>query len=82
MQVTVSNKYQIVVPKEIRNKLSIKPGQKINNISVKGSKIIIDTEDKNNVVDKLLNKYIGSMPGAWGPDPVATIRKMRDEEWD
>ncbi len=24
---------------------------------------------------------MGSLPGAWSPDPVAKIRKMRDEEW-
>ena len=29
LAVTVSPKYQVVIPKEIREKLSIKPGQKL-----------------------------------------------------
>jgi hypothetical protein len=27
-------------------------------------------------------KYAGIMKGVWGKNPVATLRKMRDEEWD
>lgn len=34
--VTVSTKFQIVIPKEIRNTLNIRPGQKIQILPYKG----------------------------------------------
>lgn len=27
-------------------------------------------------------QYAGIAKGVWGKNPVATLRKMRDEEWD
>ena len=40
MQVIVSPKYQIVIPKEIRNKIGLRKGQRMH-ISVKGKSIIL-----------------------------------------
>ena len=40
MQVLVSPKYQIVIPKEIRTKIGLRKGQKMH-ISVKGKSIIL-----------------------------------------
>ena len=40
MQVIVSPKYQIVIPKEIRTKIGLRKGQKMH-ISVKGKSIIL-----------------------------------------
>ena len=37
-EITISSKYQIVIPKEIREELALKPGQKIRAI-VLGDKI-------------------------------------------
>jgi len=74
IDVKVSTKYQVVIPKEIRRELGIKPGQTLRVRRV-NKKLVIDTES---VVDK----YAGTMQGAWGDeDPVAIIRRMRDEEW-
>lgn len=40
MQVLVSPKYQIVIPKEIRTKIGLRKGQKIH-ISIKGKSIVL-----------------------------------------
>ena len=34
--VTISPKYQVVIPKEIREKLKLKPGQKVQAIAYEG----------------------------------------------
>ena len=34
--VTISPKYQVVIPKEIRDKLNLSPGQKIRAIALEG----------------------------------------------
>ena len=75
IDVKVSTKYQMVIPKEIRRELDIKPGQTLR-VKRVNKKLVIDTES---VVDK----YAGTMKGAWGDeDPAVVIRRMRDEEWD
>ena len=40
MQIIVSPKYQIVIPKEIRTKIGIRKGQRMH-ISVKGKSIVL-----------------------------------------
>ncbi len=40
MQVVVSPKYQIVIPKEIRTKIGLRKGQKMH-ISIKGKSIVL-----------------------------------------
>ena len=40
MQVIVSPKYQVVIPKEIRSKIGLRKGQKMH-ISIKGKSIIL-----------------------------------------
>ena len=42
-EVTVSPKYQIVIPKEIREVLKIKPGQKLQVIMMKGTIRLVTT---------------------------------------
>ena len=74
--VTISSKHQIVIPKEIRRKLNMKPGQKLRvNENERGQVVI----EPNSVVDEYFGMFAGKE--IWGKDPVATIRKMRDE-WD
>ena len=72
MEVTVSNKYQVVIPKAVRKQLQIKPGQKVNVSRQKDGKIVIDTSS-------VVEKYAGSLTGVWGKDPDRYIRKLRDE---
>jgi AbrB family looped-hinge helix DNA binding protein len=71
---TVSNKYQVVIPKSLRNKLDVKPGQKVYLSLNKKNKIEIDTSS-------VLDEMYGSMKGVWGSDSTKYIRELRDE-WD
>jgi bifunctional DNA-binding transcriptional regulator/antitoxin component of YhaV-PrlF toxin-antitoxin module len=60
------------VPKALRKKLSIQPGQKVYLSSNKKGDIIIQTSSK-------IDEIYGSMKGAWGPDSTKYIRELRDE---
>lgn len=71
---TVSNKYQVVIPKLLRRELGIKPGQKIHMLPLKRGSLEITT-------NSALDAYVGSVRGVWGDDPAKAIRKQRDE-WD
>ncbi len=73
MEVTVSDKYQVVIPKAVRQQLQIKPGQKVR-VKRKAKTIIIDTSS-------VVEKYAGSLSGVWGDDPDRYIRELRDE-WE
>lgn len=42
--ITVSSKYQIVIPKEVRESLHIKPGQKLQALVVGGSVQLVPVE--------------------------------------
>ena len=39
--VTVSPKYQVVIPKEIREEMDIKPGQKVDMLVYKGNIVLV-----------------------------------------
>ena len=69
---TVSTKFQVVIPKALRAKLHIKPGQKVYLESKKPGEITIKTTS-------LVDKLYGSMPGVWGPDSDAYLKQLRDE---
>ena len=72
--VKLSSKYQVVIPKEVRRGLKLKPGQKLSISRSKAGNITIKTKSA-------LDEFVGSVKGVWGQDPVAYIRKQRDE-WD
>lgn len=69
---TISAKYQVVIPKELRSRLSLKPGQKVRLSQNKAGNIVIDTSLQT-------NKLYGSMKGAWGSDSNKYLRELRDE---
>ncbi len=69
-----SSKHQIVIPRAIREKLGIEPGTPVYIDMVGDKEARISTKS-------VLERYAGSMPGVWGDDPVATIRRDR-EAWD
>lgn len=78
MQVTVGSKYQIVIPKEIREKINgLRPGDKV----------VVKKVDKDTVTIKKVKKdwverTRGMMKEAWKDiDPIAELEKMRDE-WE
>lgn len=81
MSVTLSSKYQVVIPKAVRKRLGIKPGQKFDVQPGKDGSVVLK-KDPTPDFDSLIGQYAGAARGAWGPDPIATLRKMRHEEWD
>lgn len=76
MQITVSSKYQIVIPKDARKKLQLMPGDKIN-VDTKGTSISITKAPT--VREQLETILYASKPTK--SDAVTRIRKLRDE-WD
>lgn len=80
MQTLVSTKYQVVIPKEVRKKVGIKHGQKMN-VSVNGDQIILSPA-KSKKEWKWPDDYIEKLGGIWeGVD----VDKYLDEErnsWD
>jgi AbrB family looped-hinge helix DNA binding protein len=82
MEVKVSSKHQVVIPKAARKKLQLpKSGaymvvKNVTPTEITFAKVAAPTP-KGDIM-----QYAGIAKGAWGKNPVATLRKMRDEEWD
>jgi AbrB family looped-hinge helix DNA binding protein len=68
-----SSKYQIVIPKHIREKLGIVPGRPLY-IDIAGDEARLSTRS-------VLDRYAGTMKGVWGADPGEWLRRDRDQ-WD
>ncbi len=81
MQVTISDKYQVVIPKEARQKLGVKPGQKITVKQVDKNSITYEREPS---MEELLERGRGTLKSApWdkeGIDPAVWLRRERDKE--
>ncbi|OGH15930.1 MAG: hypothetical protein A3C30_03780 [Candidatus Levybacteria bacterium RIFCSPHIGHO2_02_FULL_40_18] len=79
-QTLVSTKYQIVIPKEIRKKANIKPGQKMN-VHVAGEQIILTRP----TLEEKLNwpqDYYKKLKNPWkGVDPLKYLEEERSS-WD
>lgn len=69
----VSSKYQIVIPKQIRNGLNVKPGQRVYLSSNKANEITVKTDSQ---IARLQGKYAG----LWGPDPLAYQKEIRKDK--
>ncbi|MBI4061719.1 MAG: AbrB/MazE/SpoVT family DNA-binding domain-containing protein [Elusimicrobia bacterium] len=65
-KVTVSSKYQVVIPKEARRKLKVRPGQKLG-VFVKGSSISL-------VCERALESLRGIMRGV----ELADLREKKE----
>lgn len=80
MQTLVSTKYQVVIPKEIRKKISVKPGQKIN-VHVSGDQIIMSPARTDNKLN-WPQDYIKKLKNPWkGVDVDKYLEKERNS-WD
>lgn len=65
-QVTVSSKYQVVIPKEMREQTHLKTGQKLSMIA------------KGQMITLLLNRPLSSMRGFLKGTPTREIREKKD----
>lgn len=72
MRTTVSKKHQIVIPKAIRRKLGILPGEKMHVSAAKDGSLVVRRDKPTSYHD-----LIGTIP-TQKEDPVARIRKIRD----
>jgi AbrB family looped-hinge helix DNA binding protein len=70
---TVSAKYQIVIPKNIRRSLGIEPGQRMYLSADKGSDTLI-VQTKPDV-----KRYVGVLQSS-GEDPVVYQRRIREDK--
>ena len=81
IQTSVSTKYQVVIPRAIRKKIKVKPGQKLN-IDTKGNKIILSPmQGKQAWVWP--DDYIKNLRGLW--KNTKDIEKYLEKErnsWD
>ncbi|KKM22226.1 hypothetical protein LCGC14_1627460 [marine sediment metagenome] len=73
-KITVSEKGQITIPKEVRTRLNILKGDKII-VYLKGNEIILKKPEKRRLVEILKSQT------PWGVKGVEFQRKLR-EEWD
>lgn len=73
---TVGSKYQMVIPKQIRQELKIKPGDKLH-IDADEEGIITLTVAPKNWVEQ----NFGALKGYWkGINMVEEVEKIRNEE--
>lgn len=89
MSVTLSSKYQVVIPKAVRRQLGIKPGQKFDvQTGRHGSVVFKKNQTATDDIDSHLRKYAGiikTSETAWGKaglDATEWLRRQRDEQWD
>ena len=62
--VTVSPKYQVVIPKDVREKLRIRPGQKIEAFAIGGRIELVPVE----TIDRFRGRYPDLPPFQREPD--------------
>jgi AbrB family looped-hinge helix DNA binding protein len=76
MKVSVSPKYQVVIPKNVRDKLHIRPGQMVDVELTASGKISITPPPS---AEELVDKYAGTLKNtAWqkkGVDAAEWVRK-------
>lgn len=75
-QMIIGTKNQIVIPKEVREKVKdLKPGAKVR-VYVRGDDEVVIKTGKKNWIDK----SYGLMKNAWEDiDPIKELEKMRNE---
>lgn len=69
-KVKVSSKYQIVIPKEIREALKLKPGQEVQLLRINGSVTLIPVRP--------IEEYFGMLKGS--KIDFSQIREKKDRE--
>lgn len=75
MQTQVSTKYQVVIPKEVRKKIDIKPGQKLN-IYTAGDQIILSSKMN------WPGDHLKQLRGLWKNINVSTFLEEERKSWE
>lgn len=75
--VTLSSKYQVVIPKAARQKLGLKrpEGQRFKVERVSDTEIVFRK-------DKSLDDYLGKYGNAFPANASSKLRQIRDNEWE
>jgi AbrB family looped-hinge helix DNA binding protein len=83
MSVTVSSKYQVVIPKNVRKQLHIKPGQQLNIRAGENGQILLEKTAQIDI-GALAKKYAGSQEGIWHQQGLTADEWLRRERasWD
>ena len=75
--VTLSSKYQVVIPKSARQKLGLKKPE--------GQRFRVERVSENEIVfrkAKPLDDYLGKYDKSFPLDATSKIRQIRDSEWE
>jgi AbrB family looped-hinge helix DNA binding protein len=70
--VTLSAKYQVVIPKKIREELQLRPGQKLTVRKTRTGEVGVSVRSP-------IDEAYGMFKGAWGKDSTAWLEKQRAE---
>lgn len=73
--VSLSSKYQVVIPKAARKKMGIDRAGKLSVSKITDNEITFRKEPE-------LEDFFGAFKDAFGPEPTKALRKMRDEDRD
>lgn len=79
-QTTVSTKFQIVIPREIRKKIKILPGQKMD-VNMAGDKIVV-SHAQPKVKWNWPEDYIKNLKGLWKPGEIESYLEKERNSWD
>ena len=81
IQTLVSTKYQVVIPKEVRKKISIKPGQRMD-VNISGNQVILSPTN----IRKKLNwpeDYYKKLGGLWkSSEDIEKYLDEQDKSWE
>ncbi len=80
IQTLVNVKYQVVIPKEVRKKIKVKPGQKMN-VNMAGNQIILSpTKSKKEL--KWPEDYYKKLGGIWKGVDIDKYMEEERNSWD
>jgi len=79
-QTSVNIKYQVVIPKAIRKKVKVKPGQKMN-VNVSGEQIILSPAPAKTKWN-WPHDHIKKLGGIWKPEEIDKYLEEERNSWD
>lgn len=80
MKVKMSDKYQVVIPREARKKMGLHRGDVYFFVKkITGNEITYSISNRHRTG---IGAYAGILQSKSNPKPVENLRKMRDSEWE